>query len=59
MFEDYAKYYNLLYQDKNYAEETDFVLGLLTNDNRALHSLLDLGCGTGPVSYTHLTLPTT
>ena len=47
MFEDYAKYYNLLYQDKNYAEETDFVLGLLTNDNRALHSLLDLGCGTG------------
>ena len=47
MFGDYAKYYNLLYQDKNYAEETDFVLGLLTNDNRALHSLLDLGCGTG------------
>lgn len=47
MFGDYAKYYNLLYQDKNYAEETDFVLGLLTHGNRVLHSLLDLGCGTG------------
>ena len=28
-FADYARYYNLLYRDKDYAGETTFVLGIV------------------------------
>ena len=45
---DYAETYDLLYRQKDYAEESRFVLArmreLLTD--RSLH-ILDLGCGTG------------
>ena len=46
-FEDYARYYNLLYQDKDYAGETAFILGLLRGHGNGPKTLLDLGCGTG------------
>ncbi|MDR2573388.1 MAG: class I SAM-dependent methyltransferase [Desulfovibrio sp.] len=46
VFTDYARYYNLLYKDKDYAGETDFVLGILRKHGQAA-SVLDLGCGTG------------
>lgn len=47
IFGDYARYYNLLYRDKDYAGETDFVLGTLQRAGTTPQSLLDLGCGTG------------
>lgn len=46
-FGDYARYYNLLYADKPYEEECDFVLRVLTAHGTAPATLLDLGCGTG------------
>lgn len=47
IFADYARYYNLLYEDKDYSQETDFVLGRLRSCGCAPRTLLDIGCGTG------------
>ena len=47
VFEEYARYYNLLYRDKDYAGESAFVLSTLRRCGRAPETLLDLGCGTG------------
>jgi len=47
IFSDYARYYNLLYRDKDYAGETAFVLEILKKHGCAPKTVLDLGCGTG------------
>ncbi len=47
VFQDYARYYNLLYADKAYAEEVTFVLAQLSANKAQPATLLDLGCGTG------------
>jgi len=47
VFADYAPWYDLLYRDKDYAAETDFVDGRLRAHGAAAGKLLDLGCGTG------------
>lgn len=47
VFADYAPWYDLLYQDKNYAEETSFVEARLRDHGVSSGKLLDLGCGTG------------
>lgn len=47
VFGDYARYYNVLYQDKDYAGEAGFVLSCLKGRQEAPRTLLDLGCGTG------------
>lgn len=47
VFADYARYYNLLYRDKDYAGETAFVLDVLRSHSCSPRTLLDLGCGTG------------
>lgn len=47
IFGDYARYYNLLYQHKEYAAETEFILDCLTRYGGMPATLLDLGCGTG------------
>ena len=46
-FGDYARYYNLLYRDKDYAGEVDFIVEALARAGNRPKSLLDLGCGTG------------
>jgi SAM-dependent methyltransferase len=46
-FQEYAAYYDLLYQDKNFAEEVNFVHRLIQRKKPGAISLLDLGCGTG------------
>ena len=47
VFNDYSTYYNLLYKDKNYSEEVNFINSLIKEyQNKAL-TLLDFGCGTG------------
>jgi SAM-dependent methyltransferase len=47
VFAEYAPWYDLLYRDKDYAGETDFVEGRLRHQGVAPGRLLDLGCGTG------------
>lgn len=46
-FFDYSKYYNLLYKDKNYQEEVDYIDSLIKKYNAKAVQLLDVGCGTG------------
>ncbi len=47
-FGDYARYYDLLYRDKDYAGEAAYVAGLLSRHGVPLgRHLLELGCGTG------------
>lgn len=47
VFDHYAKYYDLLYRDKDYAGEAAYVLDLLASNGVTGGSLLELGCGTG------------
>ncbi len=48
IFNEYAQYYDLLYQDKNYREEVDFIITLIKNNAKApVKNILNLGCGTG------------
>ncbi len=43
----YADYYDLLYKDKNYQQEADYVDRLVRKFHPGATTLLDLGCGTG------------
>ena len=43
----YSQYYDLLYNDKNYKGEVEYVIKLIKENNPQTKSLLDLGCGTG------------
>lgn len=43
----YSKYYNLLYQDKNYTAEANFVNQCIQRFNPGAATVVDLGCGTG------------
>ncbi|HEX7413947.1 MAG TPA: class I SAM-dependent methyltransferase [Bacteroidia bacterium] len=47
VFDAYSSYYDLLYQDKNYEEETRYVHSLIKSFSRKAISILELGCGTG------------
>jgi len=46
VFANYARYYDLLYKDKDYKVEVDFIDGLLKKFGNAPTSILELGCGT-------------
>ncbi len=47
VFQDYAKYYNLLYADKAYSDEVNFILQCLQSVECKPMTIMDLGCGTG------------
>jgi SAM-dependent methyltransferase len=48
VFNEYARFYDLLYQDKDYPAECDLLEDLLRRyATQPTHTLLDLGCGTG------------
>ncbi len=47
VFADYADYYELLYQDKDYHSEVKFIQKILSIYAPNAHQLLELGCGTG------------
>ena len=47
VFKQYSRYYNLLYQDKDYAGEVEFIDALLLKHRPESQRILDLGCGTG------------
>lgn len=46
VFGAYARYYDLLYAQKDYAAEAEYVDRLLRDANPQVRSILDLGCGT-------------
>ncbi len=46
-FNFYAHYYDILYRDKNYDNETHFISRLLKSYVPQCHSILELGSGTG------------
>jgi SAM-dependent methyltransferase len=47
----YAQYFNLLYQDKDYSKDANFIAQILQTYLPRTRSILDLGCGTGAHSY--------
>src|SRR5512136_1906001 len=47
VFGAYSRYYNLLYKDKDYKGEADYVHRLIEKHRPGAKSILDLGCGTG------------
>lgn len=47
VFEAYSQYYDLLYKDKNYSSETEYVNSLIKQFNENTKNILELGCGTG------------
>lgn len=47
VFNHYSRYYDLLYQDKDYKSEAEFVSYWLNRQGVASGTILELGCGTG------------
>jgi SAM-dependent methyltransferase len=47
VFDSYARYYDLLYRDKDYAAEAAYVASHLKRHAPQARRLLELGCGTG------------
>lgn len=47
VFGNYACYYDLLYQDKDYSGEANFIQELIQKYAPNAKNLLELGCGTG------------
>ena len=47
VFDSYARYYDLLYQDKDYVAEVDYIVAHIRKDAPKAKHILELGCGTG------------
>jgi len=47
VFNEYARYYDLLYRDKDYAGETKYVHNLIQSQSPGARTVLNLGCGSG------------
>lgn len=47
VFETYSQYYDLLYKDKDYTTETDYIISLIKEYHSNTDTILELGCGTG------------
>lgn len=47
VFGKYSRYYDLLYRDKDYRSEVEFVCTLLDRHVQGTRKILELGCGTG------------
>jgi SAM-dependent methyltransferase len=47
VFNAYSRYYDLLYRDKDYAGEADYIQALLARHNIVKGNLLEFGSGTG------------
>ena len=47
VFDEYARYYDLLYQDKDYQAEADYVAALIRRFHPDAQSILEMGSGTG------------
>ena len=47
VFGNYARYYDLLYRDKDYGGEAEYIAGLIERFAPDADTILELGCGTG------------
>lgn len=47
VFGEYSRYYDLLYRDKNYCAEAEFISTQLRKHLPTAETLVELGCGTG------------
>lgn len=47
VFGRYSSYYDLLYRDKDYQGEAEYIESIIGRFNPGAKSILDLGCGTG------------
>lgn len=47
VFDTYAHYYDLLYRDKDYAGESEYVAAHIRKQAPQAKRILELGCGTG------------
>jgi SAM-dependent methyltransferase len=47
IYEDFGRFYDLIYRDKDYAAESEFVYSLIRKYTPDARSVLELGCGTG------------
>jgi len=46
-FLDYSQYYDLLYQDKDYNAEAEYIFKLIKTFSPSAKNIIELGCGTG------------
>ncbi|MDQ3194595.1 MAG: class I SAM-dependent methyltransferase [Bacteroidota bacterium] len=47
VFDAYAKYYDLLYRDKDYFREAEYIVEIIRRVKPGANKILDIGCGTG------------
>ncbi|MBF0405907.1 MAG: class I SAM-dependent methyltransferase [Candidatus Riflebacteria bacterium] len=47
VFKNYSKYYDLLYKDKDYSLEAEYIRSLLKKHSPHAAEILEFGCGTG------------
>lgn len=47
VFQGYSRYYDLLYRDKDYAGEADYIAGLIREYSPNAKTVMEIGCGTG------------
>ena len=47
VFNAYAAYYDLLYKDKDYNAEAEYIIALIKKHSTNASSIIDFGCGTG------------
>lgn len=50
-FNQYSQYYDLLYQDKNYKAESDYIIEVINTFQAKAKHILELGCGSGNHAY--------
>jgi len=43
----YSQYYDLLYSDKDYGKEVEYIDNLIKENSNNIQTILDMGCGTG------------
>ena len=46
-FDAYTRYYDLIYHDKDYEAEVDYIVDLLLSNGVTGHQILEFGSGTG------------